>query len=135
MPHLWCRRLRTSACSCLLSAPLARGGPLASRRPAWRIEHASQGQMTPKGSAAFTETQQDQKRLLQWLPEMACPLWSTHGVDRVRGGFHERRSGTQGLQEPRRARVQPRQVSSFAQAAMLGWKGDAAGLATHGLDY
>ena len=76
-----------------------------------------------------------QKRLLNWLLDEACPLWSTHGVDRVHGGFHERLSGTQGLPEPRRARVQPRQVSSFAQAALLGWKGDAAALATHGLDY
>ena len=31
--------------------------------------------------------------------------------------------------------MQPRQVSSFAQAALLGWKGDAAKLATHGLNY
>lgn len=86
-------------------------------------------------NAAPLEVRNDQKRLLQWLLDAACPLWSTHGTDRVRGGFHERLSGTQGLQEPRRARVQPRQVSSFAQAALLGWNGDAAGLATHGLDY
>ncbi len=81
------------------------------------------------------EVQQDQERLLRWLLDQACPLWSTHGTDRVRGGFHERLSGTQGLIEPRRARVQPRQVSSFAQAALLGWKGDAAELATHGLAF
>jgi mannose/cellobiose epimerase-like protein (N-acyl-D-glucosamine 2-epimerase family) len=91
--------------------------------------------MTPNDDAVITETRKDQKRLLQWLLDQACPLWSTHGTDRVRGGFHERLSGTQGLQEPRRARVQPRQVSSFAQAALLGWQGDAAALATHGLDY
>jgi len=91
--------------------------------------------MTPHDDAAYTGAKQDQKRLLQWLLDQACPLWSTHGADRVRGGFHERLSGTQGLQEPRRARVQPRQVSSFAQAALLGWRGDAAALATHGLDY
>jgi mannose-6-phosphate isomerase len=91
--------------------------------------------MTPIDRAAPNDTKRDQQRLLQWLLDEACPLWSTHGTDRVRGGFHERLSGTQGLQEPRRARVQPRQVSSFAQAALLGWKGDAAELATHGLDY
>jgi len=91
--------------------------------------------MTPNDDAAFTETGKDQIRLLKWLLDEACPLWSTHGTDRVRGGFHERLSGTQALQEPRRARVQPRQVSSFAQAALLGWKGDAPALAAHGLDY
>jgi mannose-6-phosphate isomerase len=91
--------------------------------------------MTPTDDAALTETGKDQKRLLQWLLDEACPLWSTYGTDRVRGGFHERLSGTQGLQEPRRARVQPRQVASFAQAALLGWKGDAPALATQGLDY
>ncbi len=76
-----------------------------------------------------------QQQLLRWLVNDACPLWSTHGVDRERGGFHERLSGTQGLDEPRRARVQPRQVSAFANAAVLGWPGDAMELATHGLDY
>jgi mannose-6-phosphate isomerase len=95
--------------------------------------------MTQDDDPAFTSTfasaRADQQRLLKWLLEDACPLWSTHGTDRVRGGFHERLSGTQGLNEPRRARVQPRQVSSFAQAAQLGWAGDAAKLATHGLDY
>jgi len=76
-----------------------------------------------------------QQRLRKWLIDDACPLWSTHGVDRIRGGFHERLDGTQGLDEPRRARVQPRQVSAFSNAATLGWKGDAAVLATHGLEY
>jgi mannose-6-phosphate isomerase len=76
-----------------------------------------------------------QQQLLRWLVDEACPLWSTRGVDRERGGFHERLSGTQPLVEPRRARVQPRQVSAFANAAVLGWPGDAMELATHGLDY
>lgn len=91
--------------------------------------------MSSHDDPAFSDAKKDQQRLLRWLLDAACPLWSTHGTDRVRGGFHERLDGTQGLQEPRRARVQPRQVSSFAQAALLGWKGDAAGLATHGLDF
>ena len=89
----------------------------------------------PTFAVTFAPVRTDQKRLLKWLLEKACPLWSTQGTDRVRGGFHERLNGTQGLNEPRRARVQPRQVSSFAQAAQLGWKGDAAELATHGLSY
>src|SRR5262245_10212196 len=91
--------------------------------------------MPMPNAGASEDLRAKQQKLLRWLLDEACPLWSTHGTDRVRGGFHERLNGTQGLQEPRRARVQPRQVSSFAQAAQLGWKGDAAALATHGLDY
>ncbi len=53
----------------------------------------------------------------------------------MRGGFHERLNGTEALDEPRRARVQPRQSASFARARELGWSGDAARLVTHGLDY
>jgi mannose-6-phosphate isomerase len=75
------------------------------------------------------------ERLLGWLIGKACPLWSTCGVDRELGGFHERLNGTAGLHEPRRARVQPRQVCAFAICAELGWSGDAAKLATHGLLY
>jgi len=76
-----------------------------------------------------------QERLHRWLICDACPLWSTHGFDRVHGGFHERLDGTQPLDEPRRARVQPRQVSALSNAAALGWKGDAARFVSSGLDY
>lgn len=75
-----------------------------------------------------------QRRLLTWLIEAACPLWFTHGVDWVHGGFHERLDGTQPLDDPRRARVQPRQVVALSQAARLGWTGDVAGLVRRGLD-
>ncbi len=54
----------------------------------------------------------------------------------MRGGFHERVSYADApLEDPRRARVQPRQVYSFARSAELGWRGDAAELVTHGLNY
>ena len=62
-----------------------------------------------------------QEQLLRWLIDDACPLWSTQGVDRVQGGFHERLDGTLPLDESRRARVQPRQVSALSNAAALGW--------------
>jgi mannose-6-phosphate isomerase len=73
--------------------------------------------------------------LLRWLIDDACPLWSTHGFDRLHGGFHERLDGTRALHEPRRARVQPRQVSALSNAAALGWPGDATSLVSSGLDY
>jgi mannose/cellobiose epimerase-like protein (N-acyl-D-glucosamine 2-epimerase family) len=76
-----------------------------------------------------------QRRLLTWLIEDACPLWSTHGFDRIHGGFHERLAGTKALDEPRRMRVQPRQVFALTAAAELGWTGNAGELASLGLDY
>lgn len=74
-------------------------------------------------------------RLLNWLIEDACPLWSTRGVDSVLGGFQELLNGEEPVVAPRRARVQPRQVAAFIGAARLGWPGDAAELAVHGLSY
>ena len=79
--------------------------------------------------------QEAQQRLLKWLLEAACPLWSTRGVDRTLGGFQELLNGAEPVRAPRRMRVQPRQVASFMGAARLGWAGDAAGLAAHGMSY
>lgn len=74
--------------------------------------------------------------LTDWLLSAAYPLWSTQGCDRVRGGFHERLSlRAKPIPEPRRARVQPRQVFAFSLAPSLGWNGPSADLVTHGLDY
>ena len=57
------------------------------------------------------------------------------GVDAA-GGFHERLGQDgQPLAEPRRSRVNPRQAYCFAVAPSLGWRGDAAALVKHGLDY
>ena len=76
------------------------------------------------------------KELSDWLVTEAYPLWSICGFDRVHGGFHESldRNGRP-LYEPRRIRVQARQVYSFARAPALGWKGDAAELVKAGLAY
>jgi mannose/cellobiose epimerase-like protein (N-acyl-D-glucosamine 2-epimerase family) len=76
------------------------------------------------------------KDLLQWLVSTACPLWASRGFDEVQGAFHESLdSDARPACEPRRIRVQLRQVYSFARAASLGWSGDAAGLAAAGLSY
>jgi mannose/cellobiose epimerase-like protein (N-acyl-D-glucosamine 2-epimerase family) len=79
--------------------------------------------------------QELQSRFCDWLCDAAYPLWSTRGVDPA-GGFHER-LGQDGkpLVEPRRSRVNPRQAYCFAVAPSLGWRGDAAGMVKHGLDY
>jgi mannose/cellobiose epimerase-like protein (N-acyl-D-glucosamine 2-epimerase family) len=73
--------------------------------------------------------------LTDWLLTAAYPLWSTHGRDE-RGGFHERLSPqANSMAEPRRARVQPRQVYAFSLAPSLGWNGPSTELVAHGLDY
>jgi mannose/cellobiose epimerase-like protein (N-acyl-D-glucosamine 2-epimerase family) len=74
-------------------------------------------------------------QLCGWLLDAAYPLWSTRGVD-PKGGYFER-LGQDGrpLVEPRRCRVTPRQAYCFAMGPSLGWKGDAATLVKHGLDF
>ncbi len=74
-----------------------------------------------------------EQRLVDWLLCQAYPIWSGPGIDGGNGGFQERlaEDGT-ALLEPRRARVQPRQIFSFAQAPALGWRGDASGVVERG---
>lgn len=78
---------------------------------------------------------QQHSQLCSWLLDAAYPLWSTRGVD-PGGGYFER-LGQDGkpFVEPRRSRVTPRQAYCFAMGPSLGWKGDAAALVKHGLDF
>ncbi len=90
----------------------------------------------PGLDSAETDARRAHGRLLHWLRSSAYPLWAQYGVDRPRGGFHERLGGaTSPPDEPRRARVQVRQVYAFAQAPALGWSGDAAGIVAGGLEF
>ena len=74
--------------------------------------------------------------LMRWLLEAAYPIWSTRGVDPVRGGFQERLTLVgEPTDDARRARVQPRQIFAFARAAALGWKGDGASAVRQGLNF
>lgn len=77
-----------------------------------------------------------QQRLSDWLVQQAYPLWSRAGVDPRNGGFQERltQDGA-ALFEPRRARVQPRQIYAFAQAPSLGWHGDARAIVKRGMEF
>jgi mannose/cellobiose epimerase-like protein (N-acyl-D-glucosamine 2-epimerase family) len=92
--------------------------------------------MTTSLEQARIEARKAQGALSHWLVSEAYPLWSTRGVDATLGGFHERLNadGTP-CDEPRRARVQPRQVYSFARAPSLGWEGDARAIVAQGLDF
>ncbi len=75
-------------------------------------------------------------QLLRWLLDIAYPLWASCGVDDVHGGFHETLDGhARPAYEPRRIRVQARQVYCFARAASLGWTGEPKKMVAKGLSY
>ncbi len=75
--------------------------------------------------------------LRHWLLHDAYPLWATQGYDAQRGGFQESLAGVgASAPEPRRARVQVRQIYCFARAAGFGWQpARARELVTAGLRY
>ena len=70
----------------------------------------------------------------QWLLSEAYPLWSRCAWDEQRGGFYERLAADGPVVgDPRRARVQLRQIYSFACAPDLGWGGTVRDLVVAGL--
>jgi mannose-6-phosphate isomerase len=75
-------------------------------------------------------------RLMAWLLNDALPLWWSAGADRQKGGFHEaldhagRPAGV-----GQRARVQARQIFTYAVASELQWAGPSRQAMDHGLDY
>ncbi|MFP1631636.1 AGE family epimerase/isomerase [Zhengella sp. ZM62] len=75
-------------------------------------------------------------RVRHWLFEETLPLWSTAGVDRVHGGFHETLGfdGQPGL-KPKRMRTMARQVYAFSVAKAHGWSGPADDLIAHGIGF
>jgi mannose-6-phosphate isomerase len=71
-----------------------------------------------------------------WFLNEALPIWSTHGVDRLNGGFFEKLDvNLIPSNEPRRARLVARQIYVFATAAALGWEGPSVNLIQHGLNF
>jgi len=76
------------------------------------------------------------ERLLRWLLAEALPTWWEIGADRAAGGFHEA-IDLAGRPVPgeRRARVQARQIFSYAVGGALGWPGPWRQAVAHGLDY
>lgn len=74
--------------------------------------------------------------LKDWLLEDAYRIWWTRGADHGRGGFHERLlPDGDTSEEPRRARLHPRQIYAFSIADELGWSGPWEQAVRHGLDY
>lgn len=75
-------------------------------------------------------------RLLRWLVEDAYPLWWSRGADRENGGFHERlEQNGQPCNEPRRARLHPRQMFAFSLADDLGHDGITEPAVAHALEF
>jgi len=79
------------------------------------------------------------ERARNWVFGQMLPAWAAAGWDPVHGGFVETltRKGAPNLAQPRRGRVAPRQVFTFATALMLGWdrEGLASRMVDQGLDY
>ena len=75
-------------------------------------------------------------RLKTWATGAAYPLWWSVGADHAKGGFFEKLD-LEGapVDGPRRGRVLPRQIFSFAIAGDLGWTGPWREAVEHGLDF
>ena len=74
--------------------------------------------------------------LLSWLKQDALPIWWEKGADHERGGFHEllAQDGS-AVAADRRARVQARQIYSYAVGGRLGWTGPWNEAVRHGLEF
>ena len=77
------------------------------------------------------------KRFQRWFTDDAMPLWVARGYDKARGGFYETLdfSGAPVDGQPRRVRVQARQIYTFSHAALRGWRDGAEALAAEGFEY
>jgi len=76
-------------------------------------------------------------RLKSWFTDDALPLWVSRSYDDARGGFYETLDfdGKPIIGQPRRMRVQARQIHTFTRAGLRGWHKDAEALAAKGFDY
>ncbi|HEY3731704.1 MAG TPA: AGE family epimerase/isomerase [Steroidobacteraceae bacterium] len=88
--------------------------------------------MSPPESA-----QAEYRALRQWLLTDALPRWARDGYDPIHGGFHEKLTAAGPVADlPRRARVQVRQIYTFARAMRLGWdSAQAQHLVSAGVEY
>jgi mannose-6-phosphate isomerase len=95
-------------------------------------------QRTDEAAGQSLATLKREHQLLhRWLLDDAYPLWAAQGYDRRRGGFEESLTSAGPVDaQPRRARVQVRQIYAFARAASFGWQPERAQrLVKDGLQY
>lgn len=76
-------------------------------------------------------------RLRDWYVNDALPLWLDRGYDYEHGGFYETLDfdGRPITQQPRRVRVQARQIYTFTKAALTGWLSAGEALAEKAFGY
>ncbi|MTI42988.1 mannose-6-phosphate isomerase, type 3 [Roseibium hamelinense] len=91
---------------------------------------------TVDGSTLTEKVIEASAALDRWALQDAFPFWHTHGIDPDTGAFAETLDlvSHQEAAPARRARVQPRQVFSFLEAADLGWDGPALQIARSGME-
>lgn len=76
------------------------------------------------------------KRIQHWLFEETLPLWSTHGLDNVYGGFHEALTFLhQPVVRDKRMRTMARQIYAFGVAHEMGWAGPSQHIINHGITF
>jgi mannose/cellobiose epimerase-like protein (N-acyl-D-glucosamine 2-epimerase family) len=86
--------------------------------------------------SSLGQARQMHDRLVSWLIDDAYPIWASAGFDSVHRTFNERLTAQGAVaDEPRRARVQARQVYAYSRAPGLGWRGDARPLVEAGLGF
>ena len=112
--------------------PSRNGSPNTSLKP------ASELNIRPEN---IVELEQLNQELLLWLKRDALPLWETHGVDRVLGGYYESiafdttRQAFESHGEIRRGRVVARQMFVFNAGRILGWDAKHADPLHHGCKF
>jgi len=86
--------------------------------------------------SSVPQARQLHERLVRWLIDDAYPVWASAGFDPVHRTFNERLLPSGAVpDEPRRARVQARQVYAYSRAGSLGWRGEARPLVEAGLGF
>ncbi len=75
--------------------------------------------------------------LQAWTTQTALPFWGSVGIDKMRGGFHERLDleGRPVVVVPKRLMVQGRQLYVYCNAAILGWYPEGRELADRCVGY
>jgi mannose-6-phosphate isomerase len=83
-----------------------------------------------------TSVSDTRNRLVTWLEAAALPTWWRHGADDVAGGYFDRVSwALTPTVQPKRLRVQARQVFVYAAAGLMGWSGPWGAAVDHGLNW
>ncbi|MEL7490826.1 MAG: AGE family epimerase/isomerase [Pseudomonadota bacterium] len=77
------------------------------------------------------------KRFFTWFKDTATPLWMNVGYDHARGGFFEALDfqGAPILGQPKRVRVQTRQIYVTSRISAREWSADAEALSHEAFDF